>query len=123
MVAQEIMTKANQIEESENQWAIIIENLPKYDESGEEIVYTVNEVEVNSGDLKFYQTEATQVNDNQATIRNTFEKPTDTTEITVYKTWNDEENANDGRPESILLQLKDGEDVVKEQTINANQAN
>ena len=38
---------------NENQ-TYIFENLPKYNELGNEIVYTIDEEEVNEGDLEFY---------------------------------------------------------------------
>ena len=109
------ITKDNLVEGTTNQWSTTINDLPKYDDNGKEIQYTVEEREVNAGDLKFYKAEekTVQVEDKQATIRNTFVKPTDTTEITVTKVWDDENNINGKRPESIMLVVKNGDQEVK----------
>lgn len=117
-VAEREVTKSNEVEGKENQWTITIEGLEKYDKDGQEIEYTVDEKEKNKEDLKFYEKEITKVIDNQATIRNTFKKPEHTTEITVTKKWEDNNNENQKRPESIKLQLKNGETIVKEQILN-----
>ena len=119
------ITKDDMVEETTNQWSIIIDGLQKYDDNGQEIQYTVEEKEKTEGDLKFYEAEENPVvvEDNQATIRNTFVKPDDTTTVTVNKVWNDNNNVNGKRPESIKLQVKDGEYVVKEQVVNVDNAN
>ena len=39
----------------ENEWKHTYENLPKYDENGNEFVYSVQESETNSGDLEYYE--------------------------------------------------------------------
>ena len=109
------ITKDNLVEGTTNQWSTTINDLPKYDDNGKVIQYTVEEREVNAGDLKFYKAEekTVQVEDKQATIRNTFVKPTDTTEITVTKVWDDENNINGKRPKSIMLVVKNGDQEVK----------
>ena len=119
------ITKDDIVEGTTNQWSIIIEGLPKYDENGNEIQYTVEEREKTEGDLKFYEAEenTVAVEDNQATIRNTFVKPDDTTTVTVNKVWNDNNNTNGKRPQNIKLQVKDGDNVVKEQVVNVDNAN
>ena len=124
-VATKEITKEDMLEETTNQWSTIIDKLQKYDDNGEEIQYTVEEREKTIGDLKFYEPEeaVVTVEDNQATIRNTFVKPDDTTTVTVNKVWNDSNNVNEKRPESIKLQVKNGESIVKEQVINVEDAN
>ena len=119
------ITKDDMVEETTNQWSVEITGLPKYNDNGEEIQYTVEEREKNPEDLKFYEAEENPVlvEDNQATIRNSFVKPDDTTTVTVSKVWNDNNDANAKRPESITLQVKDGEHVVKEQVVNIDNAN
>ena len=119
------ITKDDMVEETTNQWSIVIDGLAKYNDNGQEIQYTVEEKEKTEGDLKFYEAEENPVvvEDNQATIRNTFVKPDDTTTVTVSKVWNDNNNVNGKRPESIKLQVKDGERVVKEQVVNVDNAN
>ena len=119
------ITKDDMVEETTNQWSIVIDGLEKYDDNGQEIQYTVEEKEKTEGDLKFYEAEENPVlvEDNQATIRNSFVKPDDTTTVTVSKVWNDNNDTNGKRPESITLQVKDGEHVVKEQVVNIDNAN
>ena len=119
------ITKDDMVEETTNQWSVEITGLPKYNDNGEEIQYTVEEREKNPEDLKFYEAEENPVlvEDNQATIRNSFVKPDDTTTVTVSKVWNDNNDVNGKRPESITLQVKDGEHVVKEQVVNVDNAN
>ena len=119
------ITKDDMVEETTNQWSVEITGLPKYNDNGEEIQYTVEEREKNPEDLKFYEAEENPVlvEDNQATIRNSFVKPDDTTTVTISKVWNDNNDTNGKRPESITLQVKDGEHVVKEQVVNIDNAN
>ena len=101
--------------------------LPKYNSRGDEIQYTVEEQEKNPGDLHFYTTVVGEVIDvdadsKQATITNTFEKPDDTTEVTVTKVWDDNNDEAQKRPVSINLQLKNGNATVKEQVVNVSNA-
>ena len=78
---------------SGDDWTYKFENLPKYNK-GHEIKYTVEEVEVPSG---------YSVTINGTTIINTYEIITKN--ISVSKVWNDSNN-NDGiRPDSVKVQL------------------
>ncbi len=121
VVASKEVNTTNAVEGKENQWAVEFENLPKYGEDGNEIVYTVDETvldgDEHKDDLKFYTKEITKVEDNQATIRNTFTVPDEKTEIIVNKIWKDNNNENGRRPEAIKLQVKNGKDIVKEEVI------
>mgnify|MGYP005795271303 CR=1 FL=1 len=114
------ITKNDMVEGTTNQWSTTIEGLEKYDENGEEIKYTVEEREKTEGDLKFYEAEETTVTveDNQATIRNSFVKPEDTTSVEVTKVWNDNNNVNGRRPESIIVKVT-GNGETRIQEINA----
>ena len=114
------ITKDDMVEGTTNQWSIVIDGLLKYNDNGEEIQYTVEEREKTKGDLRFYETEENPVTveDHQATIRNHFVRPDDTTTVTVSKVWNDNNDENGKRPESIKLQVKDGDHVVKEEVVN-----
>ena len=114
------ITKDDMVEETTNQWSIVIDGLPKYNDNGQEIQYTVEEKEKTEGDLKFYEAEENPVlvEDNQATIRNTFVKPDDTTTVTVNKVWNDNNNVNGKRPESIVVKVT-GNGQTYTQEINA----
>ena len=97
--------------------------LPKYTDTGEEITYTVDEVEVNANDLKFYTKSIGQVtgeDSKQATITNTFTVPDETVDVTVNKTWIDNAIQALRRPESIKLQLKRGQTIIEEFILNTN---
>ena len=93
-------------------WRYMFTDLAKYDNKGNEINYTVDEKEVNSGDLKFYKKEI-----EDTTITNTFTVPDEKINVTVIKVWNDNNNVNGKRPESIMLQVKNGQMLVEEQEI------
>ena len=118
IVQEKEVTKANELQGKENQWTVTFEGLPKYDENGQEIKYTVDEKEKNTNDLYFYDKEITEVQDNQATIRNTFVKPDDTINLTVTKNWEDNNNENNKRPTAIKVEVKVEGQTVKEQIIN-----
>ena len=103
VAVQEINAEDNKVPEKENQWAVTFTGLDKYNENGQEIKYSVDEEEVNAKDLYFYTKELTDIEDGQATIRNTFKMPGDTVNLVVNKVWNDESNVNGKRPDSIKL--------------------
>ena len=89
--------------------------LTKYNVNGDEIIYTIAEAEVNSGDLKFY---TASVDESTKTITNTFTVPSDTVEVTVNKVWIDTAEQQDKRPDSIKVQIKNGDTVVREEVIS-----
>ena len=97
-------------------WKYTFTDLPVYDEQGSKINYTVDEAEVNAGELKLYTKSI-----NGTTITNTFEVPDEKTSVTVTKIWNDNNNEKGKRPESIKLQVKNGSTVVKEQVVTASE--
>ena len=85
VVAEKILNSDNKVtEEDENTWFWTFENLPKYDANGNEIDYTVDEVEVNDGDLDYYRKEIETIDGTEEnvdkdiikiTIKNTFNGP------------------------------------------------
>ncbi|WP_164214952.1 Cna B-type domain-containing protein [Virgibacillus sp. YIM 98842] len=89
---------------SEGEWTFTFTDLPKYDEAGNEIEYTIEEENVAG------YTSAVE----GYTITNTQE----TTELSGTKTWLDD-NSED-RPEVITVQVKNGGTVVQEKEITAN---
>ena len=91
-----------------NNWKVTFTDLEKYDDNGDEIVYTVDEKE----DLEFYT--KTVVGN---VITNTFTVPDDKVQITGIKNWNDNSNEAGKRPTSITLQVKNGTNIVQEQTV------
>ncbi len=70
----------------DNGWKCVFTGLPKYDDKGQEIQYTVDEEEIKTGDLQYYTKELgkvinSNVNDTikkEATITNRFSKQTST---------------------------------------------
>ena len=115
--------KLSETETVSNNWNGIFENIPMYDESGNQINYTVVEKEVNTNDLYFYETSIEQTGGDVFTITNTFNVPEETIDIEVTKKWEDSSNENGLRPQEIKLQLKNGEEVVQEQVINVESGN
>ena len=107
----EIITKKIDVNQVEVwQYTFTVE---KYNENGEEIVYTADETEVNSSDLQFYTKEI-----QGTTIINTFTKNIDKTDITVTKKWVDNEEQAVNRPESIIIQVKNGTEIIASQEIS-----
>ncbi len=100
-----------------NTWNYIFKELPKYDEDNNRINYTVEEQEKTQGDLKFY---TSKIED--TTITNTFTRPTETISIEVNKIWEDQENIYNKRPETIKLEVKNG-DIVEDDAIVTKEEN
>lgn len=92
-------------EVDENEWSFTFSDLPKYGIDGEEIEYTLKEVS-----HKGYSSE---VNHETYEITNTQK----TTEVSVGKTWQDDDDATKDRPKSITLQVKNGNTVIEEQEV------
>ena len=99
-----------------NEWKHTFTDLPKYNSQGNTITYTLDEKEVNPGDLQFY-TKSIVGN----TITNTFTQSTDKINVNVSKTWNDSNNANRKRPVSIKYLLKNKETVASEKVVAGNE--
>ena len=89
----------------ENKWSYTWENL-YVNENGQEIVYTVAEVNVPDD----YESSVKDF-----VITNTYEPETVT--ISGSKTWEDADNQDGIRPESITVNLKAGEEVVATATV------
>ena len=83
-----------------NTWEYTFADLPKYDDNGDEVVYTIDEKNVDS---IFYV--KSNVEQDSKTITNTFRVPGDTIEIPVVKVWDDNNNIAGKRPTSIDLVL------------------
>ena len=105
---------------TENTQSYTFTDLPEYDENGNTIEYTIDEVEVNTDDLKFY---TKTVNNETYTITNTFTVPEDKVNVDVTKKWEDNSNANNVRPTQITLQVKNGDEVVQEKTVDVTSDN
>ena len=85
---------------AENGWSWSFENLPKYRDGGQEIIYTISEDAVDN-----YITEVDGYD-----VTNKYQPGK--TSISVAKRWNDSENRDGKRPDSVRVQLyADGEAV------------
>ena len=88
--------------EGENTWTWESGDLPKF-EKGEEIEYTIEEVQVDG-----YTTETRQDEDGKYIITN--KHTPELIDIDVDKVWEDEDDQDGKRPESVTVHLKAGED-------------
>ena len=102
-------------------WSYKFTNLPKYSATGDEISYTVEEQEVNTDELKFYEKEITGTMNSGFNVKNKFKVPEDKISVNVVKTWEDNSNVNGKRPISIKYVLS-GNGSTKEQTVIGNRA-
>ncbi|MBR3905158.1 MAG: Cna B-type domain-containing protein, partial [Clostridia bacterium] len=87
-----------------NSWESTIENLPMY-KDGEKIVYTWAEGDMPEG----YTLTKTNVNGTITTLTNSYTP--ELTSATVKKIWEDEENQDGKRPETLTVTLSDGTQV------------
>ena len=89
-----------------NIWTVTV-NVPKYDSSGNEIDYTVQEPNVPAGYQSVVRDDS--ANGNLAfTITNTLQR-----EIKITKVWNDGNDADGIRPQQVTVLLKGDSDVGK----------
>ena len=91
-----------------NKWTVEFTGLDKYDSNGNEIQYTIEEKEKNSGELKFYTSSV-----DGTTVTNTFSRPTDIISIEVTKNWVDQENVYGKRPASVRVNVRNNGQVVQ----------
>ena len=96
-----------------NNWSTTFKDLPKYENEGTLINYTIVENTIIPG----YKTSIN--NDTEIkTITNTH--VTDTTKIDAIKTWDDNNNQDGIRPETVTLILKASGTEVQRATVGAN---
>ena len=93
-----------------NEWTATIENLPVY-ANGQVITYTWTEGEMPEG----YSLTNTSVNGNVTTLTNSYTP--ETTSVSVAKVWDDADNQDGKRPESLTVTLSNG------QTVTLNEGN
>ena len=98
-------------------WSYTFTNLPKYNSQGNEITYTVEEQEVNPGDLKFYEKQVNGDYQSGFNVTNTFRIPDDKVKVEITKKWEDNSNVSNKRPASIKVELSDGANVVRTQEL------
>ncbi|MBQ3408448.1 MAG: Cna B-type domain-containing protein [Clostridia bacterium] len=103
------VAQGNQVTITNSNWSTVFNNLAKYDENGDEISYTVSEVNSNS---IFYSEKSNVLNTetNTVTITNEFAVPNDTINVTVRKVWDDNNDAASKRPQSLNVELSNGDD-------------
>ncbi len=88
-----------------NKWTATVENLPKYAD-GEEIVYTWTEGAMPEG----YTLTSTSKEGTVTTLTNSYNLPL--TSATVIKVWDDADNQDGKRPESLIVTLSNGTTVT-----------
>jgi|GEM_PF-1019159 len=100
---------------SENQWKASFSELPILDDQGQEITYTVNEVEVPSS----YKSETSGDSAEGFTITNSYTPRK--VNVKVNKVWDDSNNQDGIRPDSIKVQLyADGKEKGDAVELNAD---
>ena len=87
-----------EIEIDGNTWTYTWKAVPRYDAQGNELTYTVTEAKVPEG----YECKENEVKDG-GTITNTHE--TENTSVTVTKVWEDNDDQDGIRPETLALTL------------------
>lgn len=85
-------------QDADGNWKLTFKNLPKYDDNGKAYIYTIKEVEVLG-----YSVNISGNQDDGYTITNT--KNPEKTGIGVRKIWNDSNDKNNVRPDSIEIKL------------------
>ncbi len=122
VVTEKEINTTNKAEGNDNLWVYTFTDLPKYNDKGDIIGYTVAEKEKTEGDLEFYSiTETTGSIESGYTIKNTFKVPNEKISLEVIKKWNDNEDQYKKRPASIYLIVKNGEKVVQKQLVKADE--
>ena len=111
------VTISNAIQGDDNTWEYTFTDLPKYDDYGDEVVYTINEKDLNND---FYI--KSNVDQDTRTVTNTFQVPGDKVDVTVTKVWDDNSNSANKRPASVTLQVKNGEQVVASEPVTVDDA-
>ena len=102
-----------------NDWTYTFENVPKYNQFGNEVNYSLEELETNTGDLKFYNKDVAGTYKTGFTVTNTFNVPDEKANVAVTKNWDDNSNVNGKRPTSIKYVLNGGVTPV-EQVVTGN---
>ena len=102
-----------------NDWTYTFENVPKYNQFGNEVNYSLEELETNTGDLKFYNKDVAGTYKSGFIVTNTFTVPDEKVNVAVTKNWDDNSNVNGKRPTSIKYVLNGGTTPV-EQVVSGN---
>ena len=100
-------------------WTYTFTNVPKYNQLGNEVNYSLEELETNTGDLKFYNKDVAGTYKSGFTVTNTFNVPDEKVNVALTKNWDDNSNVNGKRPTSIKYVLNGGVTPV-EQVVTGN---
>ena len=104
-----------------NKWNDIFENLPKYDENKQEIVYTLTEEEKTEGDLRYYDsivTDKTVTNTNKygkVTVHHYIMNTDGTTTTTKVP------NSQEQEVQDVVIEGKEGDSYTTEEAKNINE--
>lgn len=104
---------------AQDNWKFSFTDLPKYDINGKQISYTISEQGAPEGYTCDIKKPSDQTGEIKYSVYNTFAQ--ELTDITVVKTWNDNDNAYNTRPESITVKLLANGEQVAQATITAAQ--
>ena len=90
-------------------WTYRFDKLPKYDAEGKAYTYTIQEEKVSGYTIKV----------NGYDLVNTY-RNTETTEVSGTKTWNDNDNKFNTRPESITVKLIKNDKEIDKQVVKSD---
>ncbi len=99
-------------------WTYAFEGLKQYKDGGREITYVVREATVksiNGSDREYATKYQYDEKGNTTIITNSYE--TDETEVSVLKTWDDDNDRDGIRPDAITINLKNGIEIVRTVTL------
>ncbi len=99
---------------STNNWTATVEDLPKYKVDNNEITYTWRQ----DGTPEGYASTDPSIDGIVTTITNSHTP--EVTEVKVSKVWDDDDNEEGFRTESVTVHLMKGEDVIQTAVLNAN---
>ncbi|MBQ3155717.1 MAG: Cna B-type domain-containing protein, partial [Clostridia bacterium] len=97
-----------------NNWYYVWEQLPACDANGEDIVYTIDEMQV----LGYEAAQITKVKNTDDFILTNCLTQVD---LFIEKIWEDNDNKDDKRPESLTVWLMNGDQVVREVTLGGEE--
>ena len=98
-------------------WRYIFE-VPKYNEESEEVEYEIGERSLNS---KFYPEEEIRIDQENRTITNVFVVPDEKVSVEVRKIWEDDNNRERKRPESVTIVVTGNGQTYRQELNKSNE--
>ena len=98
-------------------WRYIFE-VPKYNEESEEVEYEIGEKSLNS---KFYPEEEVRIDQENRTITNVFVVPDEKVSVEVRKIWEDDNNRERKRPESVTIVVTGNGQTYRQELNKSNE--